>query len=130
MKKENWLLAMIIVFLLVAFTNAKENIHTVYSDPFAYCAAIGTIDKPDERYAGPKMPDSIVQGMIKEGVISADAPPEFQENAVWRCMDKSVWVCQFGANLPCLEKAITSRVPTSEMEGFCRSNPKAESLLP
>ncbi len=26
-----------------------------YSDPFAYCAAVGTIDAPDARYTGPKI---------------------------------------------------------------------------
>jgi putative hemolysin len=101
---------------------------SLYSDPFAYCAAVGTIDTPDERYTGPKMPDSIVQGMIKRGVVSADAPLEFQQNAVWRCMNNSVWVCHFGANLPCLEKADTSQAPSLAMEDFCKTNPTAESI--
>jgi len=128
MKKENCLLAMIIVLLLVGCNNAKENIHMVYSAPFAYCAAMRTIDTPNARYTGPKIPDSMVQGMIKQGIVSADAPLEFQQNAVWRCMNNSVWVCHFGANLPCLEKAVTSQVPTSEMEDFCKTNPTAESI--
>jgi hypothetical protein len=128
MKEENYLLAMIIVLLLVGCNNAKQNVRMVYSNPFAYCAAIGTIDTPDARYIGPKIPDSIVQGMIKQGIILADAPLEFQQNAVWRCMNNSVWVCHFGANLPCLEKAITSQVPTPEMEDFCKTNPTAESI--
>jgi putative hemolysin len=99
-----------------------------YSDPFAYCAAVGTVDMPDGRYTGPKMPDSIVQGMIKRGIVSADAPPEFQQHAVWRCMNNSVWVCHFGANLPCQEKADTSQTPTPAMEDFCKANPTAESI--
>ncbi len=74
------------------------------------------------------MPDSIVQGMIKQGIVSADAPPQFQQNAVWRCMNNAVWVCHFGANLPCLEKADTSRVPTPAMEDFCKTNPSDESI--
>jgi len=99
-----------------------------YDDPFAYCAAVGTIDTPDGRYNGAKMPDSIIQGMNRQGIVSADAPLEFQQNAVWRCMNNSVWVCHFGANLPCLEKAETAQVPTSEMEDFCRANPSADSI--
>ncbi len=99
-----------------------------YDDPFAYCAAIGTIDTPNEQYTGPKMPDSIVEGMVKQGIVSADAPLTFQQNAVWRCMDNSVWVCHFGANLPCLEKADTSKVPTSAMEDFCKMTPTADSI--
>jgi putative hemolysin len=101
---------------------------SLYSDPLAYCAAVGTIDTPDERYTGPKMPDSIVQGMIKQEIVSADAPLEFQQNAVWRCMNNSVWVCHFGANLPCLEKADMSQAPTPAMEDFCKTNSTAENI--
>ena len=99
-----------------------------YNDPFAYCAAVGTIDTPDERYDGAKMPESIIQGMIQQGIVSAEAPLEFQQNAVWRCMNNSVWVCHFGANLPCLEKADTAQVPTSEMEDYCKTNPTADFI--
>jgi putative hemolysin len=99
-----------------------------YNDPFAYCAAVGTIDMPDERYNGPEMPDSIIQAMIQQGIVVADAPLEFQQNAVWRCMDNSVWGCHFGANLPCMEKADTAQVPTSEMEDYCMTNPTADFI--
>jgi hypothetical protein len=100
----------------------------LYDDPFAYCAAVGTIDTPNEQYNGPKMPDSIVESMIEQGIVSADAPLEFQQNAVWRCMNNSLWVCHFGANLPCLEKADMSQAPTSEMEDFCTTSPTADSI--
>jgi putative hemolysin len=99
-----------------------------YSDPFAYCAAVGTIDTPDARYNGPEMPDAVIQAMLRQGIVSADAPLEFQQNAVWRCMNSSVWVCHFGANLPCLEKADTTQVPTAEMEDYCEANPTEESI--
>jgi hypothetical protein len=56
--------------------------------------------------------------MVEQGIVSADAPPEFQQNAVWRCANSSVWVCHFGANLPCLEKADVSKAPTPAMEDF------------
>ena len=80
-----------------AIANPEQSL---YSDPFAYCAAVGTVDAPDARYNGPEMPDSVIQGLIQQGVVSADAPPEFQKSAVWRCMNGQVWVCHFGANLP------------------------------
>lgn len=99
-----------------------------YTDPFAYCASVGTIDSPDARYIGSKMPDSIIEGMIAKGIVTADAPPEFQKNAVWRCMDAHVWACHFGANLPCLEKADTSKAVTSEMEDYCRTNPDVDNI--
>ena len=101
---------------------------TAYSDPFTYCAAVGTVDAPDARYNGPEMPDSVIQGLIQQGIVSADAPAEFLKSAVWRCMDGEVWVCHFGANLPCQEKADTSQVPTSEMEDFCEANPTADTI--
>jgi hypothetical protein len=66
--------------------------------------------------------------MIKQGIVSAEAPLEFQQSATWRCMDNRVWVCHFGANLPCLEKANTSKTPTPEMKDFCTTNPAAESI--
>lgn len=93
-----------------------------YDDPFQYCAAVGTSDAPDVRYTGPSLPASIVKGMIEQGIITADMPAEFQKHAVWRCMDSRVWVCHFGANIPCQEKADTSRTPTAEMENFCQAN--------
>jgi putative hemolysin len=98
------------------------------SDPFAYCAAVGTVDEPDAPYEGPSMPDVIVEGMVRLGIVTADAPPEFQKNAVWRCMDGEVWVCHFGANLPCQEKADMSQEPSQEMKDFCGTNPTAESI--
>lgn len=99
-----------------------------YNDPFAYCAAVGTIDAPDARYKGPQMPESVVQGMIRQGIVSTDAPLEFQKSAVWRCMNGQVWVCHFGANIPCQERADTSQTPTAEMEDFCKANPTADSI--
>ena len=99
-----------------------------YDDPFAYCAAVETLDTPDARYNGPPMPDSILQAMVRQGIVTADAPPEFLKNAVWRCMNNSVWVCHFGANLPCTEQADTSQTPAPAMEDYCKTNPTAEFI--
>ena len=100
----------------------------LYSDPFLYCAAVGTIDTPDASYTGDKMPEIIVQDMIDLGLVTADAPQEIQQNAVWRCMNNSVWVCHFGANIPCTEKADLSQTPTPEMEDYCKANPTADNI--
>jgi putative hemolysin len=99
-----------------------------YSDPFAYCAAVGTVDLPDERWAGPSLPDVVIQGLIQQGVVAPDAPLEFQQHAVWRCMDGVLVACHFGANLPCLERADTSRTPTVVAAEFCAANPAAEAI--
>ena len=74
------------------------------------------------------MPDSILQAIVRQEIVTADAPPAFQGNAVWRCMDGSVWACHFGANLPCQEKADMSQEPTSEIRDYCQENPNAEGI--
>ena len=99
-----------------------------YKDPFAYCAAAGTVDAPDARYIGDKVPDALVQAMVRQKIIAADAPKEIQKNAVWRCAGGKVLVCHFGANLPCQEKANTSKEPTTAMNDFCTQNPNAEVI--
>ena len=99
-----------------------------FNDPFAYCAAVGNIDAPDERYTGAELPDAIVKGLIKLEVVSADAPAQFQNNAAWRCMDGKVMACHYGANLPCMAKADLSREPSAEMTEFCKSNPGSDFI--
>lgn len=103
----------------------KSGKQTTYLDPFGYCKAVGTIDTPDNRYVGPKFPDSLVRSMVIQGLVSADSPSDFQKSAVWRCMDRQVWVCQFGANIPCREKADTSADPSPEVIDHCKANPSA-----
>ncbi len=122
------ILAFWIAVVVAGCVSPTTSRQLLYTDPFAYCSAVGTIETPDARYTGSKMPDSIVQGMVKQGIVSAGAPVEFQQNAVWRCMNSKVWVCHFGANLPCLEKADTSRAPTPAMEDSCKANSSAESI--
>jgi predicted small secreted protein len=97
-----------------------------YGDPYAYCAAVGTIDAPDARYGGPELPDTVVNAMLQQGIVTSEGPAEFQQNAVWRCADGAVRVCHFGANLPCLEKADSSQEPSVEMAEFCTANPGAD----
>lgn len=122
----------LLVFLFLSACSAglqsQPTRATTYADPFAYCAAVGTVDSPDARYTGPKIPDSIIEGMVTKGIVSADAPTDFKKNAVWRCQDAHVWVCHFGANLPCLEKADTSQTPTSAMADYCKANPGTDNI--
>lgn len=99
-----------------------------YDDPYAYCAAVGTIDAPDSAYIGPAMPDSLVDAMVAADIVTADAPAEFKKNAVWRCANKHVMICHFGADLPCQEKADLSMTPSPEMADFCKSNPASDVI--
>ena len=94
----------------------------VFTEPFAYCAAVGTIDAPDADYSGPKVLEAVAQGLRK-------APLEpFLHNTFWRCMNGVVYACTVGANLPCQERADTSRKPTESMTNFCHNNPQAEVI--
>jgi hypothetical protein len=119
---------LVVSILLGACATTSAEAPASYSDPFAYCAAVGTVDAPDGRHTGEAMPAAVVEALVQQGVVTADAPPEFQQNAVWRCMDGQVWACHFGANLPCQERADMSQTPTAEMEAFCQTNPSAEVI--
>jgi len=100
-----------------------------FGDPFAYCAVLGTIDAPDSRYTGPKVPEVVAQGLKKAFGAPADAPlGPFIRNTFWRCMDGRVYACTVGANLPCQERADVSRKPTPGMTDFCKNNPHAEVI--
>jgi hypothetical protein len=100
-----------------------------FSDPFAYCAAVGTVDNLDARYTGPKVPDMVARGIMKATNASPDAPLNvFVNNSFWRCMNGKVYGCTVGANLPCQAKADTNRAPTSEEADFCKANPTSDFI--
>jgi hypothetical protein len=102
---------------------------SAFTDPFAYCAAVGTLDQPDARYTGPKTPDAVVKGLMKASGASPDAPlAAFSQGTFWRCMDKQVYACFVGANLPCDSKANTSQEPTQPMAEYCKANPAADFI--
>ena len=101
-----------------------------FTDPFAYCASVGTIDKPDARYNGPMNSDEIVKGYLKAAGLDANAsyPDAFKQMTIWRCMNNKVYACNFGANLPCDSKADTNRNPTQAMVDFCKENPGSDFI--
>ena len=101
-----------------------------FSDPFSYCASIGTIDQPDARYSGEAVPNSIIQGFLKAAEIENSSEPSemLPKSTIWRCMDKSVYVCNFGANLPCDSKANTEKNPTQAMVDFCKENANSDFI--
>lgn len=99
-----------------------------YDDPFAYCAAVGTIDAPDERYTGEELPVVILEG-VRDALNANDVDLEvFEIGTVWRCMDGQVYACNVGANLPCLAKADESREPTEPMVDFCAESPDSDFI--
>lgn len=103
---------------------------TSFADPFAYCAAVDTIDQPDARYTGPKTSDVIFKGYLKAAGldVSGHYPDAMKQMTIWRCMDKQVYACNFGANLPCDSKADTNNTPTQPMADFCKATPGADFI--
>jgi hypothetical protein len=97
-----------------------------FDDPFAYCAAVGTIDAPDARFTGPAMPEAVVRGLKAALDLPADlSDAALAGNSVLRCMDGKVYACTVGANLPCSERADTGRKPAPALHDFCRQSPDA-----
>jgi len=77
---------------------------------------------------GGAFPEVVIDAMLEQGILSEAMPPEMRQNSDWRCMDGCVWTCTAGANIPCSEKADTSRTPNEGMANFCASEPDAESI--
>jgi hypothetical protein len=99
-----------------------------YTDPFAYCAAVGTIDSPGPNYTGPKVPESVAKG-LQTALNVPDTPINVLENgSYWRCMDGNVYACFVGANLPCEAKANTDRTPTEAEVEYCQQNANSEFI--
>lgn len=108
---------------------ASPGAGTEFSDPFAYCATVGTIDAPDALYVGPPVPDMLIEGMKKAGVVSDEIPNDMiVGGTVWRCMDGEVWTCFGGANLPCMAKADTGQAPSPAMTDFCKEEPNSDFI--
>ncbi len=94
-----------------------------FRTPFAYCAAVGTIDAPDARYVGPAVPDAVARGLQKAfGVASSEPLVGFERGTTWRCMDGAVYACNVGANLPCGDKPPRDPQPTEAMRTWCAEN--------
>ena len=102
--------------ILLAF--ASTAFGQTYSDPLAYCKAVGTIDKPDARYTGPKLPAWMAKQLKMQ--------PDQGKMMEWRCADGAVMACQYGANIPCDAKAVTSQNPPQPVTDYCRQNPDSQ----
>jgi hypothetical protein len=101
-----------------------------YSDPFAYCAAVGQIDAPDVRYSGPKMSDALFKDYLTAAKldVNGDYPETFKQMTIWRCMNSKVYACNFGANIPCDSKANTDQTPTQAIMDYCTQNQNSDFI--
>jgi hypothetical protein len=95
-----------------------------FTEPFSYCKCTGTIDMPDDRYMGEKIPDAMIRGIRKTMNLGREVPADYiKQTTLWRCMESRVYICMVGANLPCQEKADLTCKPSDAMVQFCRANP-------
>ena len=101
-----------------------------YADPFAYCAAVGAVDKPDARYTGAPITDEVINGYLAAAGLQNSTEPMdmLRKTTIWRCMGGKVYACNFGANLPCDSKANTDKMPTQGMIDFCTANPDSDFI--
>ena len=86
-----------------------------HTDAQAYCRALGTIDAPDRRWAGSKLPHWIARRLQ----VADDAW------VAWRCADGRVLACVHGANRRCDAKARTSRRADATVRAYCHAHPDA-----
>ncbi|MFA0810168.1 hypothetical protein [Microbulbifer epialgicus] len=100
-----------------------------FNDPVVYCRVVVNADNPEEPYIGPAKPQVVLSGIYQAAGISAGAPRDWVVGGTfWRCMDGEVYACFVGANLPCEEKADTSREPSDAIAAYCKSNPASEAI--
>jgi hypothetical protein len=122
----------VMVLLLTACSSktAAATTQETYTDPFAYCKAVGQIDTPDARYTGPKMSDSLFADYVKAAGLDSttDFPDSFKQATIWRCMNSEVYACNYGANIPCDSKANTDKTATQAMTDYCKQNPGSDTI--
>ncbi len=87
-----------------------------WSDPFAYCSGVRTVDFPDRRYVGPVLTETIASA-LKVPVSSSP------DRAKWRCYDGALLGCASFRGASC---ALTPTV--AEMRDYCLNHPNATGL--
>jgi len=96
-------------------TPASPGMGQTFSDPFAYCRAVGTIDEPDQRYTGPPKPQAFWRAFDMDGRFGT---------LEWRRMNHTVYACASG-NSPICGK-MTPNENIAAIRQFCREDPNAE----
>jgi hypothetical protein len=104
-----------------------------YDDPAVYCAAVGTVDEPNLRWAGKTLPDQVRSAAVEafdEDIVSHNI-------VLWRCMDGEVWWCMFWGTNWCPQRDINRTAPAHIYErcarlgdsaGFSRSEQRLETV--
>jgi len=86
---------------------------STWDDPFAYCAAIGTVDGPDRRYAGPASTPA-----IGAAFASPTRAPR------WRCLNGALLACTAATDAAC-----DPTPSVAQMIAHCTANPDAKNMV-
>jgi len=88
-----------------------------FSDPFAYCDAVKTIDYVDSRYVGPRFTASIADALR----VPMESAPD---RVSWRCVEGVIYACAS------FDWPVCAMTPTAqEMLDYCKRNPGVTRLL-
>lgn len=88
-----------------------------FTDPFAYCGAVRTVDYVDNRYTGPHF-TAVIADALRVPLESAP------DRVSWRCVDGVVYACAS------FDWPVCSMTPTAqEMLDYCQRNPGVTRLL-
>ena len=88
----------------------------------AYCAKVVNDDNVNP------IPKALVPEARRLFKLSDETIGEIQESTTFRCMSRKIWLCNYGANLPCGGKANVSRVSQGAID-YCKESPGAD-LVP
>jgi len=90
------------------------------ASPVAHCLKVGNDD------ATRKLTKSLVADARRVFDFAGGSDQTVQETTTWRCMSGRVWICNYGANLPCGKGDVSK---TSEGgDQFCADNPNADDI--
>ncbi len=102
---------------------------TTYTDPFVYCEARQKLDEPGSDYTGTAVPEAIAASMQQQLGESGQPLDNWEpEQIQWRCMTGKVYACIPRNDMDCAVKLNFSRVGSSEMKDFCRTNPNRPNI--
>lgn len=88
-----------------------------FTDPFAYCGAVRTVDYVDTRYVGPRFTAEIADALR----VPLESAPD---RVSWRCVEGVVYACAS------FDWPVCSMTPTAqEMLDYCQRNPGVTRLL-
>jgi hypothetical protein len=106
------------IALVVTF--ATDATAESYSDPFAYCRAVKTIDVPDSRYVGPKVTPKVAQALKL-------SPSEIGHGVIieWRCANGALLACVQTNDPTICDTApwLSGEGPNKPMIDQCSRNP-------